>query len=108
MHCLKVSFLALALFGAAQSYSAGIQIVNADGAGEGFNDTTAVSAIGGNTATTLGAQRLAVFNRAAELFDHADIFVADNHGGGNGFLRPFIPFIDVNISAADGAFFDLH
>jgi hypothetical protein len=79
MHCLKVSFLALTLFGAAQSYAAGIQIVNADGAGEGFNDTTAVSAIGGNTATTLGAQRLAVFNRAADILNATfDIAVTVN------------------------------
>ena len=79
MHCLKVSFFALTLFGAAQSYAAGIQIVNADGAGEGFNDTTAVSAIGGNTATTLGAQRLAVFNRAADILNATfDIAVTVN------------------------------
>ncbi len=79
MHCLKIPFSALALFAAAQSYASGIQIVNADGAGEGFNDTTAVSATGGNTATTLGAQRLAVFNRAADILNATfDIAVTVN------------------------------
>ena len=46
-----------------------ILISNQDGAGEGFNDSTAVSAVGGNTATTLGAQRLAVFERAADILE---------------------------------------
>ncbi|MCA6064449.1 tandem-95 repeat protein [Thalassolituus marinus] len=46
-----------------------MQIVNSDGAGEGFNDTTSASAVGGNTATTLGAQRLAVFNKAADILN---------------------------------------
>ena len=79
MHCLKIPFSALALFATAQSYASGIQIVNADGAGEGFNDTTAVTATGGNTATTLGAQRLAVFNRAADILNATfDIAVTVN------------------------------
>ena len=40
---------------------ADIVIVNNDSGGEGFNDISSVSAVGGNTATTLGQQRLAVF-----------------------------------------------
>ena len=48
-----------------------------------------------------------MFDFAAQLFDGADIFVADDHGDGNGFLRPFIPFVNVQIGAADGGFFDL-
>ena len=31
-----------------------INIINGDSAGEGFNDTTAVDPIGGNTGTTVG------------------------------------------------------
>ncbi|MAD43820.1 MAG: hypothetical protein CMI02_12310 [Oceanospirillaceae bacterium] len=46
-----------------------ITIVNADGAGEGLNDTTVVSPVGGNTATTIGDQRLNVFNRAAAILN---------------------------------------
>ncbi len=50
------------------SNGAEIIIVNSDGAGEGFNDNTPVSPIGGNSGTTLGQQRLAVFERAAEVW----------------------------------------
>lgn len=57
-----------------------IFIVNTDGANEGFNDPTPVAPVGGNPATTRGAQRLAVFQRAAEIWEDAlhptsDIFV---------------------------------
>jgi hypothetical protein len=45
-----------------------INIINADGAGEGFNDATAKAAEGGNNGTTLGAQRLNVFNFAAQIW----------------------------------------
>ncbi|MCD8531901.1 MAG: Ig-like domain-containing protein, partial [Saccharospirillaceae bacterium] len=63
----------------AQTHAAGIQIINADGSGEGFNDATAVSAVGGNNATTLGAQRLAVFSRAADILNATfDIAVTVN------------------------------
>ena len=50
--------------------SATINIVNADGAGEGFNDPTAAFANpeGGNTGATRGAQRLNVFNFAAAIW----------------------------------------
>jgi hypothetical protein len=45
--------------------AANITIVNADPAGVGFNDPTPVAPVGGNTGTTLGQQRLNVFNAAA-------------------------------------------
>jgi hypothetical protein len=41
-------------------------IVNGNAPGVGFNDTTAVAPVGGNPGTTLGQQRLNVFNAAAE------------------------------------------
>jgi len=46
--------------------AAGIVIVNLDGAGEGLNDPEARSAVGGNTGTTLGEQRLNVLQAAAD------------------------------------------
>lgn len=46
-----------------------ITIVNMDGAGEGFNDPTAAAPVGGNPGTTVGQQRLNVFNRAAQIWD---------------------------------------
>ncbi|MGH7681406.1 MAG: PA domain-containing protein, partial [Candidatus Eiseniibacteriota bacterium] len=48
--------------------AATITIVNADGAGEGFNDPTAAAPVGGNPGTTIGAQRLFVFQTAAKIW----------------------------------------
>lgn len=46
-----------------------ISIANTiDGPTEGFNDPTAVAPVGGNTGTTLGEQRLQVFQRAADIW----------------------------------------
>ena len=42
--------------------------VNGDGAGEGLNDLTAVAPVGGNSGTTLGAQRLAALQRVGEIW----------------------------------------
>ena len=50
------------------SFSATITIVNMDGAGEGFNDPTPAAPVGGNPGTTIGAQRLNVFNQAAAIW----------------------------------------
>ena len=46
-----------------------IVIVNMDSAGEGFNDNTSVSASGGNSGTTIGQQRLQVFEFAASIWE---------------------------------------
>lgn len=48
--------------------AATITIQVKDAAGEGFNDTTPFTPIGGNPATTLGQARLNVFNLAAQLW----------------------------------------
>ena len=48
-----------------------ISIINNDDPGEGFNDNTSVVPIGGNTATTLGAQRMAALQRAASIWADA-------------------------------------
>ena len=48
--------------------AATITIVNVDGAGEGFNDATPVAPVGGNPGTTIGAQRLYVFQYAAAIW----------------------------------------
>ena len=45
-----------------------IVIVNLDGPGEGFNDPTPVSPVGGNTGKTLGAQRQIAFQHAADIW----------------------------------------
>jgi hypothetical protein len=48
--------------------AAQITIINFDGPGVGFNDATPATPVGGNTGTTLGQQRLNVFNVAAQLW----------------------------------------
>jgi PA domain-containing protein/flagellar hook capping protein FlgD len=48
--------------------SAVINIINMDGAGEGFNDPTPVAPVGGNPGTTIGQQRLNCFTRAASIW----------------------------------------
>lgn len=45
-----------------------ITIVNNDGGGEGFNDPSPASPVGGNPGTTLGAQRLNAFQHAADIW----------------------------------------
>jgi len=45
-----------------------ITIVNDDAAGVGFNDTTARTPVGGNPGTTLGEQRMKVFEYAAAFW----------------------------------------
>lgn len=48
-----------------QAQAATVLINNTNAAGEGFNDSTPVAPVTGNPATTLGAQRLAAFQAAA-------------------------------------------
>jgi hypothetical protein len=48
--------------------AATINIVNADGEGEGFNDPTATAFEGGNTGATRGEQRLTLFQFAAAIW----------------------------------------
>lgn len=45
-----------------------ITIVNGNAPGVGFNDTTSAVPVGGNTGTTVGAQRLIAFQRAATIW----------------------------------------
>jgi hypothetical protein len=74
--------------------TATITIVNRDGANEGFNDPTPVAPVGGNPGTTLGEQRLYLFETAARIWgswigSDAEIFVNaafDPHPNGCGVL----------------------
>jgi len=51
--------------------AASFVINNLDGPGEGFNNTTPVVPVGGNNGTTLGQQRLNLFQKAAEIWGAA-------------------------------------
>jgi hypothetical protein len=65
---LAASIFALGLAIAPAANAATIVIINNDGAGEGFNDATPVAPVGGNPMTTLGGQRLYVFQYAANIW----------------------------------------
>ena len=60
--------LVLLLAAAAVGHAATIVIINNNAAGVGFNDPTPRAPVGGNPGTTLGEQRLAVFNHAAQIW----------------------------------------
>ena len=53
---------------AASAQAATITIINNDATGEGFNDPTAAAPVGGNSGTTIGQQRLNVFQQAASVW----------------------------------------
>jgi hypothetical protein len=68
----RAARLAVPLFVLAMPARAGVQItiINGNAAGEGFNDPTPATPVGGNTGTTLGAQRLLAFQYAAQLWSN--------------------------------------
>ena len=69
--CASLSFCLSYLLSPKTVYSAVITVVNVDGADEGFNDPSSpdgASTAGGNSGTTLGAQRLIAFQRAATIW----------------------------------------
>src|SRR4249919_673055 len=65
---LIASALALALAVASQAQAADLVPVNFDGPGEGYNDPTAATPVGGNPGTTIGEQRQIVAQFAADLW----------------------------------------
>ena len=50
----------------AQAQAATVIVNNINDPGEGFNDSTPASPVAGNPATTIGSQRLAAFQAAAD------------------------------------------
>ncbi len=60
--------LLAAVFLSAAAPAATITIVNKNNPGEGFNETTPATPVGGNPGTTVGAQRLNVFKEAARIW----------------------------------------
>lgn len=73
---MRRDFARAALFGVAllcassggTAIAATFEIINADSAGEGFNDNTPAIPVGGNEGTTVGQQRLIAFQYAADLW----------------------------------------
>jgi hypothetical protein len=71
VHRFTAGLLAvLPLLGAVSGGAATITIVNADGLGEGFNDLTPAVPVAGNSAVTLGQQRLNAFTAAASYWSN--------------------------------------
>jgi hypothetical protein len=60
--------LALCCAQAGAMAAATIVVVNGNAPGVGFNDTTPVAPVGGNSGATLGAQRLIAFQHAADVW----------------------------------------
>ena len=82
---LKPAAAAAALFCAllSSAQAATIVVTSRDPAGVGFNDTTPVAPVGGNTGTTLGQQRLNVYQFVAGLWGAAlqsDVTITVNAG----------------------------
>ncbi len=67
---MKTFIASAVLFLATTSVFANAHLIiqNTDAAGVGFNDATVVTPVGGNPGTTLGQQRLNVFQRAADIW----------------------------------------
>src|SRR5947209_4540967 len=64
--------IAIGLVASASAFAqANIVIQNGDSAGVGFNDATAATPVGGNSGTTVGQQRLIVFQTAASVWGAA-------------------------------------
>jgi len=79
---IAIMILLLAI-AAATSHAATFTLINNDGPGEGFNDPTPVAPVGGNPGTTLGQQRLNVFQTAGTIWgqtlpSHVTIVVQAN------------------------------
>ena len=67
--CTALAMLLQCVAVSTTSATAQITLVNGDGPNEGLNDTTAVAAVAGNPGTTLGQQRLNVFQAAADVWE---------------------------------------
>ena len=82
---LSLFVLALLAIAGIAGAASTVTVVNLDGPGEGFNEPTPVSPVGGNPGTTLGEQRLIAFEFAAQAWEN---------------------FLDSNVEILIGANFD--
>jgi hypothetical protein len=68
-HILAAAVAAVTLAGASSAIAGDIIIFNNDGPNEGFNDPTPAAAVFGNPGLTVGAQRLFIFEHAANIWE---------------------------------------
>jgi Bacterial TSP3 repeat len=66
--CVCTQVLLLAVANVLPASATTFFIHNVDGPGEGFNDPTPATPVGGNNGTTLGQQRLNLFQKAADTW----------------------------------------
>ena len=67
----RILAAALLLVGPASLANATLVVVNGDGPNTGFNENTPAAPVGGNSGTTVGEQRLIVFQKAAAIWGEA-------------------------------------
>jgi hypothetical protein len=65
---LAFALLGMAAFASPVAHAATVIVVNLNSPGVGFNDPTPATPVGGNTGTTIGAQRLIAFQAAANVW----------------------------------------
>ena len=65
---LGFALLAAGVVAPGLAHAATFTVINNDGPGEGFNDPSPRTPVGGNTGTTLGQQRLIAFQYAASIW----------------------------------------
>lgn len=68
LHVLLLALVVGLIVSSSAFGQATIVIENGDAAGVGFNDTTVVAPVGGNSGTTIGQQRLIAFQEAASIW----------------------------------------
>ena len=68
LRAARISGVFLVAVAATTAQAAQVVVVNKNAAGVGFNDPTAATPVGGNTGTTIGAQRLIAFQAAADIW----------------------------------------
>jgi len=66
--CLASALLGIAAVSCPVVQAASLVIINNDASGQGLNDATPAAPAGGNTGTTVGAQRLIAFQYAADFW----------------------------------------
>ncbi len=92
-------------------FGEGSGAVDADSAGEGAEMAAAGEAVAAASADDVAfagdeVSGLEVVDVGADLGDLADEFVTDDEGDGDGFLRPGVPVVDVEVGAADAGLED--
>lgn len=91
---ISLLVLTLVVLLSSPALAAKLKVVNGDAPGEGFNDPTAASPVGGNRGRTVGEQRLIAFQYAANIWG------ATLPGNGDFQIRVFSRFDPLSCTAS--------